>query len=475
MQTPELCYRPLTEIAEDIRLRRLSPVEVTEQILERIETIDPGLKSYTTVTADLALKQARRAESEIANGKYRGPLHGVPIAVKDLCYTTGIPTSGGMIIHKDFKPTYDATVVKRLADAGSVLLGKLHMTEGACLEHHPEMPRPVNPWKADLWTGVSSSGSGVATAAGLCYASLGSDTGGSIRFPSACNGLTGVKPTWGRVSRYGIMDLAPSYDTVGPMTRTAADAAIVLSAIAGYDPNDPTSLQAPVPDYLGALDDVYGARGMRIGIDWDFVKEGADPTSIKMIEAAADTLAELGAELRPITFPDPLPLLEHLLEMMMVELAVIHEATYPSQKKRYGNWLGNGIEIGLAAKPTDLGRVSILRDQYKGQLLRIFKDVDAILIPVFRDGTPTWDQAIELNDKDMNGLMRFTAPINATGSPTVTMPCGYTADNRPVGFQLVGAHCSEHVLLRAAHAFQQATDWHVRHPVLQSAVEELAA
>jgi amidase len=474
MQTSDVFYRPLTEVADDIRRRQISPVEVTEILIDRIERLDPGLRSYTTVTKGLAREQAKRAETEIGDGKYRGPLHGIPIAVKDLCYTKGLPTSGGMSIHRDFKPTYDATVVRRLDQAGAVLLGKLHMTEGACLEHHPDLPRPTNPWKEDLWTGVSSSGSGVATAAGLCYASLGSDTGGSIRFPSACNGLTGVKPTWGRVSRYGIMDLAASYDTIGPMTRSAADAAAMLSAIAGYDPNDPTSLPTPVPDYLAALDDVYGARGLRIGIDWDFNKDGADPTMIEMIEAAADALAALGAELRPIVFPDTQALSEHLLEAMMVELAVAHEATYPAQADRYGTWLRNGIETGLAAKPTDLGRTTILRDQFKGRLLRVFKDVDAILIPVFRYGTPTWDQVTELADKDMNSLMRFTAPLNATGSPTVTMPCGFTADGRPVGFQLVGPHCAENVLLRAGHAYQQATDWHVRHPVLRQAVTAAA-
>jgi amidase len=467
MPTAELCYRSLIDLAADIRLRRISPVEVTKALLDRIEELDPVLNSYITLTKGPALQQARHAETEIGSGQYRGPLHGVPIAVKDLCYTKGVPTSGGMAIHRDFIPAYDATVVKRLAGAGAVILGKLHMTEGACLEHHPEMPRPTNPWKADLWTGVSSSGSGVATAAGLCYGSLGSDTGGSIRFPSACNGLTGVKPTWGRVSRYGIMDLAASYDTIGPMTRSAADAAAMLAAIAGYDANDPTSLPAPVPDYLGELEDVYGARGLRIGVDWEFVKDGADPVMIQMIEDAAAAFVDLGAELLPITFPDTGPLLEHLIDAMMAELAVAHEATYPAQAERYGNWLRNGINVGLAAKPIDLGRTAIRRDQFKGKLALVFREVDAILMPVFRQGTPTWDEVTDLTETDMNSLMRFTAPLNAAGSPTVTMPCGVTADGRPVGFQLVGPHCSENVLLRASHAYQQATDWHVRHPALR--------
>ncbi len=228
MSLDEVHYRPLTKVGEHIRAGDVSPVEVAEATLQRIGRFDGKLKSYTTVTADLARAQARQAEAEIRQGRCRGPLHGVPIAVKDLCVTKAIETTGGMPIHADFKPDHDATVVTRRAEAGAVLLGKLHMTEGAGLEHHPDLPEPANPWKDDLWTGVSSSGSAVATAAGLTYGAIGSDIGGSIRFPSACNALTGVKPTWGRISRYGIFDLAPTFDHLGPMTRSAADSAAML-------------------------------------------------------------------------------------------------------------------------------------------------------------------------------------------------------------------------------------------------------
>jgi amidase len=441
-------------------------VELTKTILARIERLDGRLKSYTTVTVDLALAQARQAEDEIQSGRYRGPLHGIPIAVKDLCYTKDIPTTAGMIIHKDFRPTYDATVVKRLAEAGAVLLGKLHMTEGACMEHHPEMPRPTNPWKADLWTGVSSSGSGVATAAGLCYASIGSDTGGSIRFPSACNNLTGVKPTWGLVSRYGIFDLAASYDTIGPMARSAADAAAMLAALAGSDANDPTSLAIPVPDYLGGLDGVFGARGLRIGVDADYNEAGADPETTRLVNAAGTGLAELGAELRPVKFPDPEPLFGYLFDLIMVELAVAHRATYPSRAERYGPWVSGGIDRALKAKPVDLGRGGIERDKFKGRFARLFDAVDAVLVPVFRDGTPTWSEATERITTDMNGFHRFTALVNAVGAPSLTLPCGFSSDGRPIGFQLIGPHCSEAMLLKAGHAYQQATEWHTRHPTL---------
>jgi len=464
MADADIHYRPLIDVAAEIRARRLSPVDVTEAMLARIEALDPGLKSYTTVTPGLALEQARKAEAEIARGKYRSPLHGIPIAVKDLCYTKGIPTSAGMAIHRDFIPNHDATVVSRLADSGAVLLGKLHMTEGACMEHHPEMPPPVNPWGADLWTGVSSSGSGVATAAGLCYASLGSDTGGSIRFPSACNGLTGVKPTWGRVSRYGVFDLAESYDTVGPMARSAADAAAMLAPIAGHDPNDPTSLSVPVADYLGDLADLYGARGFRIGIDRGFNDEDADPETVGIVEAAAATFGNLGAELCEIEYPDPRPLLDSLMNLTMVELAFAHRTTFPAQAERYGRWIREGIEVGLAAKPLDIGRGMIERDKFRGQVARVFGKVDAILMPVFMRGTPSWSELRNLMETDMYRIMKFTSPVNAAGLPAVTFPAGFTVLGRPIGLQLVGAHCSEGGLLRAVHAYQQVTDWHLQRP-----------
>src|SRR6516162_806371 len=221
MNSDELCYLELVEVGRRIQARQLSSVEVTQAVLDRIARLDPRLKAYATLTPDLALAQAREADREISRGTLRGPLHGVPIAVKDLCHTKGIPTAAGMPIHKEYRPDRDATVVSRLRAAGAIVLGKLQLTEGAFGAHHPAIDPPINPWSAAHWTGVSSSGSGVATAAGLCYGSLGSDTGGSIRFPSTMNGVTGLKPTWGRVSRAGVFALAESMDHIGPMTRSA--------------------------------------------------------------------------------------------------------------------------------------------------------------------------------------------------------------------------------------------------------------
>ncbi len=290
MTSAPVHYLSLMDVSERLRRRELTPTALTETILARIGQYDGTLKSYTTVLADRAMARAREAEDELARGFWRGPLHGVPIAVKDLCFTDFAPTTAGMFIHKDFIPHYSSTVVERLERAGAIILGKLAMTEGAFALHHPNMPTPVNPWRPEVTTGVSSSGSGTATAAGLCYGSLGSDTGGSIRMPSSACGLTGLKPTWGRVSRRGIFALSETLDHIGPMARTASDCAAMLAAIAGADPGDPTALRAPVPDYLAGLSG--GIRGLRVGIAQAYAFD--DPPA-KKCRVAMNTQREEGS------------------------------------------------------------------------------------------------------------------------------------------------------------------------------------
>src|SRR6201991_5005358 len=302
MPTTDLHYLGLIEVGKQIQARKLSPVEVTKAMLGRIDQLDARLKSYAHVMGDTALADAATAEKEIASGKIRGPLHGVPVAVKDLCWAKGAPAAHGMTIHRDFRPTEDATVVTRLKDAGAIILGKLQQTEGAYADHHPKIDPPKNPWNADLWSGVSSSGSGVATAAGLCYGSLrtenggarplpsaghtapgvcsgslDTDTGGSIRSPSAANAVTGLKPTWGRVSRYGAFELAATLDHVGTIARSAADAGAMLGVLAGSDVNDPTALLDRVPDYLAAAE--RDVQGLRIGLDAAWNSDGVDITT----------------------------------------------------------------------------------------------------------------------------------------------------------------------------------------------------
>jgi amidase len=463
----ELHYLELTELSQRLRAKQLSPVDATQAMLARIQALDGKLHSYATLTADLALAQAREAEAEIARGDWRGPLHGIPIAVKDLCYTKGIPTAAGMPLHANFRPDFDATVVTRLRAAGAVILGKLQMTEGAFARHHPEITPPVNPWAADRWTGVSSSGSGVATAAGLCYASLGSDTGGSIRFPSASCAVTGLKPTWGRVSRHGIFPLAESLDHIGPMTRSAADAAAVLAAIAGADPNDPTALTGPVPDYLAELG--QGVRGLRIGIDSNYNGQDVDPAVQAALKAGEEVFRDLGATFRRVRFPAPDAVVAGWLPLCAVEMALAHEATHPSQADRYGPIVNTVIKLGQRTAGTEIARIQRERAIFSGRVAALFEEIDLLLCPAL-PGPPPTVEAIASGDYDPKAAalrLRFTAPMDMTGSPTITLPGGFTPDGLPLAIQVVGRHLAESVLLRAGAAFQGATGWHRQRPSVQ--------
>jgi amidase len=460
-------YESAVEIGRQIKIGAVSSKEVTAHILERIQKYDDRLKSYIAVFTERALKKAVQADAEIARGLWRGPLHGVPIAVKDLCNTTFGPTSAGMAIHANHVPDHNATVVDRLEQAGAVILGKLSMTEGAFAGHHPDMPTPVNPWNNDYWTGASSSGSGVATASGLCYGSLGSDTGGSIRLPSGACGLTGVKPTWGRVSRYGVAALAESLDHIGPMARNAADAAAMLAAIAGADVNDPTALPAPVPDYLGGLG--KSLRGLRIGLDEAYVYDGTDPEIVAAIGQALEAFASLGARIVPIRFPPLGALGKSWMQLCALEAAIFHEATYPSRAAEYGPVLAGLLDQGLALSAFDLGKAQLARAAFSGKLAQVFLDVDMLVAPVIPMLVPTSHGFAKLADEGLDALIKYTGPFDMTGNPTVTLNGGFDSHGVPIGFQLVGRHLSEEMLLSAGHAFQQVTDWHCRHPALAAA------
>ncbi len=342
MATDDIHYLELTELTRRIHAGELSSVEATQASLARIEALDGRLHSFALVLPEHALEQARAADAQIRGGEIKGPLHGAPIGVKDLCWMQGVPTAAGTIVHRDYRPTKDATVVSRLEAAGAVILGKLQLTEGAYADHHPQVTPPANPWSAAHWSGVSSSGSGSATAAGLCYGSLGSDTGGSIRFPSAANGLTGLKPTWGRVSRYGVFELAATLDHIGPMTRSARDAAAMLGAIAGPDENDPTALQDPVPDYLAGIG--RGLRSVRVGIVPAWTGE-ADTATRQAVASTVEVVRGLGADVYEVHFPDVEQMIQDWFPLCGVETAVAHEATYPSRKDEYGPALSGLIEL----------------------------------------------------------------------------------------------------------------------------------
>lgn len=464
MAKEDLHYLELLDVANLIQTRKLSSLEATRAQLDRIDRLDGRLKSYATVMAEQALAAAAAADREIAAGEVRGPLHGVPVAVKDLCWTADAPTAGGMTIYRDHRPAEDGTVVRKLRAAGAVILGKLQLTEGAYADHHPDIAPPVNPWNADHWSGASSSGSGVATAAGLCYGSLGTDTGGSIRFPSAANGCTGLKPTWGRVSRYGCFELAATLDHIGPMTRSAADAGAMLGVIAGADVNDPTASTEPVPNYLAGMK--RGLRGLRIGVDraWN---ARVDAVTAKMLDEVVATVAELGGDIRDIDFPDTEQMVQDWFPLCGVEVAVAHETTYPARADEYGPGLKGLIELGRAQSGLDYQRIVLRRLAFAGRVRALLETVDLLVVPTTAMASPTTATMATLGEDPelISGLLRYTSPFDMSGSPTITLPSGFTGKNTPIAFQFVAPHFREDLLVRAGWAYQQATDWHRRHPI----------
>ena len=375
---------------------------------------------------------------------------------------------GGTRVLADHVPDFDATVVGRFDAAGAVLLGKLNLTEGAMAGYHPDRGVPVNPWDADAWAGASSSGSGVATAAGLCYGSLGSDTGGSIRFPSASCGVVGIKPTWGRVSRHGVLALAESLDHVGPMTRSTADAAIMLQAIAGSDPNDPTSLPGPAPDMLADID--LGVTGIRLGFDEAYATQGVDPDLAKAVADAVQVLSDLGADIVEVRLPALDEYLAAWPVLCTAEAALAHAATYPSRREDYGPWFQGWLDQGVRVTGVDYARANNLRAACNGRMRDALTGIDALVCPSMPGPAfPVQDMApfapLPEDGLDMS-LLRFTAPYDFNGAPTLSVPCGLSGDGLPLSLQFVGAHLREPLLCRIGHAYEQATEWHDLHPAV---------
>ena len=465
------------DIGRRIASREVSPVDLTERMLDRIGRIDPALKSYATVMSEDAREAARAAEREIAAGKYRGPLHGVPIAVKDLCYTKGIRTMGGTAVRKDFVPDVDATVVSKLRDAGAVLLGKLNLSEGAAAGYNPALDVPLNPWNPDRWPGMSSSGSGVATAAGLCYAAIGTDTGGSIRNPSSANGVVGLKPTYGRVSRYGVLAMSESLDHVGPMARSVADAAIMFDAIAGRDPKDPTSLDATAPNAFKDL--AQGIRGMRIGLDRDYALTGIDAGQAAAIEAALEVLKGLGAQIVDIRLPDLAGVVETWIAICGAEIVAAHAATYPARASEYGPYMQEFLAAGARVTPQQLAAARERRAALTTQLIAVLESVDAVAGPA--GGDPAWPITHALQVGSLPEYHKawsaahprsaeFTMPMDLAGVPAICVPCGFSSDGLPYSIQFTGRRLAEATLCRIAYAYEQATAWHTRHPTVNMSV-----
>jgi amidase len=467
--TGPLHYASLADVAGLIAKQEIRSADLTRQILDRIATVDGHLQSYVTVTAEQALASARRADDEIRAGRYRGPLHGVPIGVKDLCYTRGVRTMAGTKVFADFVPDYDATVVARLEAAGAVILGKQVLCEGAYGPYFPGYRVPVNPWDATRWSGVSSSGSGVATAAGLCFASVGTDTGGSIRYPSAANGCVGLKPTYGRVSRYGVFALAPSMDHIGPMTRTVEDAAILFETMAGADPLDPTSLPDPVPAVRSGLR--QGVAGLRIGFDRRYATANVDDDVAAAMDEVLATLTRLGASVVAVTMPDVSQVGNAWFELCFAEMLAVHATTFPSRAGDYGPGLRVVLESGQRQESAKFAAANRLRTEVSASIDSVLDTVDCLLCPSMSNSARAkeTDPFDEDTVETWSALVRndvHTQPFNFSGSPTLSVPCGFSADGLPLSVQFVGRRLSEAMLCRIGHVYEQATSWHLKHPVV---------
>lgn len=457
----DLHYLSLAEASRLIRWKDLTSTELTQALLDRIEARDD--RAFVTLAKDQALAEAEKADEEIQSGRLRGQLHGIPIGLKDLCATPGIPTCVGGLALKDWNPTGEATVSARLREAGAITLGKLKTTEGAYAVHHPNIEPPINPWDSESWPGVSSSGSGVGTAAGLCFASLGTDTGGSIRFPSYANGVVGLKPTWGRVSRHGVFPLAESLDHVGPICRTVQDAAIVLEAIAGTDSNDTTTLDAPVPDYYTEL--ARGGRGLRLGVDVSHCSNDVDPQIVREILQAVEILRESGVSIVEVEIPDSSAACASWGMLCAVEAAVSHADSFPRNRDMYGPVLSELLDAGHAASAIEYAEGTTLRAQFSGEFVKLFNQVDFVISPSMYTTNPS-NSELESMIKagEVGKLIEHTAPADLSGSPAICIPAGLDQNGVPFGFQLVGRHLSEDLLLRAGYIIQEARDWKNLHP-----------
>ncbi|RIL07386.1 MAG: Asp-tRNA(Asn)/Glu-tRNA(Gln) amidotransferase GatCAB subunit A [Proteobacteria bacterium] len=460
---------PLAEVAERLRTRRLSPVELTAAVLARIERLDPALRAFVTVTPERALAAAREAESAIASGRWRGPLHGVPVSLKDLFDVRGVRTSAGSRFLAEHVAQDDSAVAARLEAAGAVLVGKANLHEFAygttCDSTIAGAIR--NPWKRDAIPGGSSGGSGAAVAAGLGFASIGTDTGGSVRIPAACCGVVGLKPTFGRISRHGLVPLAPSLDHVGPLTRTVHDAALVFAALAGHDPRDPDSLAAPVPDLAQAAG--RGVRGLRLGI-LDTTLESASSEVAAAVGVAAERLRGAGAELRRVSLATLESVRHAAFVMLFAESLATHRARFESEPERFFPDVRARFERALPLSAVDYVAALEARRAGAAEALRALAEVDALVTPTLPTGAaPCGATQVAVDERAVDVAVAntlYTREWNVLGFPALSVPCGFTGDGLPIGMQLVARPCDEATLVRAGAEYQRLTDWHARAPAL---------
>jgi len=469
MADVELATLTIARAAKALRAKEVSALELADAYLRRIEQLNPRVNAYVTVTAERARDDAKRADAELTAGKARGPLHGVPIAHKDLYETAGIRTTGGGKFHANHVPNADCTVARKLREAGTVLLGKLNTHEYAygVTTTNPHYGTTRNPWNFAHIPGGSSGGSGAAIAAGLATATTGTDTGGSIRMPASVCGVVGLKPTYGRVSKQGVLPLSYAFDHAGPLTRTVEDAALVLNAIAGYDANDATTVRAPAEDYTAQLG--AGVRGLRVGVPRAWFFERCDEEVAAGVEAALAELRRLGADVREIELPGVAEGVGATFAFVLAEAQAIHAEALRTRPEDFGADV-RALLQSPAPSAESLMTALRARDALTVAARCALESVDVLATPATPIVAPRiGDDTIRVGGENENvlaAMIRCTAPFNATRLPALALPCGFTRAGLPIGLQIAGRPFDEATVLRAGYAYEQATRWHLMTPQL---------
>lgn len=468
MDTLEICYMGAGDLSKLVQSKEISPVEIIEAHLTRIDATEPVLNSFITLLADQARKAARKAEKDIQAGRYKGPLHGIPVALKDLYNTGGVRTTSGSRIFDTFIPTEDCTVAAKFHQAGAILLGKLNMHQFAYgpTGENPDYGHMHNPWNPDMVTGGSSGGSGSAAAAGQCTITTGSDTGGSIRIPAALCGIVGLKPTYGLVSRYGLSALSWSLDHPGPMTRTVEDTAITMNVIAGHDPKDVASAKVDIPDYTSAL--TGDVKGLRIGIVKEYFEAPLDPQVRKAVMDAISLLESMGAEIKEVSYPMFNQSQAISSTVLMSEATAYHRDLLENDGHQLYEPIRQRLEAGLFISAAEYLRAQQARSIFDQQGRRLLDEVDLLAGPTEPVTAPeilaSKVMAGEQEVGVVGALTQYTRPYNINGFPAISVPCGFSDDGMPIGLQLAGRPFDELTVLRAAHAYEQANEWHTRRP-----------
>jgi len=457
---PTLC-----DTAARLSRGELSPVALTDATLRAARALNPTLNAYITVLDADALAAARTAEREIASGASRGPLHGIPVSVKDIYWTRGVRTTAGSRILAEFVPDEDATVVGRLRSAGAIIIAKANTMEFAYASVHPDYGPARNPWDLALATGGSSSGSAAAVASGMDLGSFGSDTGGSIRIPASFCGVAGLKPTYGRISRFGVVPLSWTLDHTGPLARSVQDLAVLLRAVAGPDPADPTAAACGVPDYSALLTETL--TGVTVAVVTDCMGADVDPEIRGAVEQAARVLADAGARVVDVRIPGFAAEAMHaLMDILLPEASYCHRAWLRTRREEYTASVRTRLEAGTRVRAVDYLAARETRERFRVAMRGVQERVDLLVLPTMAIFPPPLQEYSEngRSDEGLSARTRLTGPFNLLGQPALSIPCGASRAGLPIGLQIVGRDFEEACVLRAGHAFQLRTDWHLRRP-----------